>query len=138
LGGGHGHEDDQELLQQYDEMEEQLTQPVKTVGGFGHTQWSPRSKSGSVISDMSQTFSTYSGDVAAGRSSTFQSSSVSSSYLGSARGIGNYDKNIEASPSWLSDASDTHPYTSPSWRTYGSSGGDAFGQSRYRTTLSGT
>lgn len=139
-------------MQHVDEMEEQLTPPVKTVGGFGHTQWSPDSKSGSVRSrtNLSQTYSTYSGDVAAGRSSCYTPSreqdidkmrahsSVSSSYLGTVRGIGNYDDNIRASPSWLSNSSVTQPYTSPSWRAYGSSGDEAFGQSRYRTTLSGT
>jgi len=156
LEGGHGVE--QELLQQVDEMEEQLTQPVKTVGGLGHTQWSPDSKSGSFRSrtNVSQTYSTYSGDVAAGRSSVYQSSSyytpsreqekddmrahssVSSSYLGTVRGIGNYDDNVKASPSWLSNSSVSQPYTSPSWRTYGSSGDEAIGTARYRSTLSGT
>ena len=139
-------------------MEEQLTQPVRTVGAFGHTQWSPDSKSGSVRSrtSMSQTYSTYSGDVASGRSNVYQSasyytpsreqdrdevrahSSVSSSYLGTVRGAGNYDDNTKASPSWLSSPSVTEPYTLSSWRTYSSSGDEALGKPRYRTTLSGT
>ena len=158
MEGSHGHGDEQKLLQQADEVEEQLTQPVKTVGGFGHTQWSPDSKSGSVRSrtNLSQTYSTYSGDVASGKSVVYQSasyyapsreqdrdevrahSSVSSSYLGTARGVGNYDDSFKASPSWLSNSSFTQPYTSPSWRTYSSSGDEALGKPRYRTTLSGT
>ena len=107
-------------------MEKQLTQPVETVGDFGRTQWSPDSRSDSVRSrtNLPQTSSKYSGDVAAERSSGFQSSSyyspsrqqekdemrahssVSSSYVGTARGVGNYDDNIRASPSWLSNSSD--------------------------------
>lgn len=138
---------------QADEIEEQLTQPVKTVGGFGHTIWSP----GSIKSrpSLSQTCSTYSGDVAAGRSNVSQSaayyspsreqekdemrahSSVSSSYLGTVRGVGNYEDNSRASPSWPSHSSGTQPYTSSSWRTYGSSGDDSFGKARYRSTVSG-
>jgi len=157
LEGSHGHGDEQELLQQADEMEQQLTQPLKTVGGFGHTQWSPDSKSGSIRSrtNLSQTYSTYSGDTAAGRSSGVPSSSyytpsrqqekdemrahssVSSSYLGTARGVGNYDS-IKASPSWLSNSPVSQPYTSSSWRTYSSSGDEAIGQARYRSTLSDT
>jgi hypothetical protein len=140
-------------MQQADEMAEQLTQPVKTAGGSVRTVWSPdnvRSRS-----SLSQTSSTYSGDVAAGRSNVFQSaayytpsreqekgevrahSSVGSSYLGTVRGVGNYEDNSRASPSWTSHPSATQPYTSPSWRTYGSSGDDTFGEARYRTTLSG-
>jgi len=152
LEGSRG--DGQKLLQ-HDELEEQLTQPVKTAGGVGHRQWSPDS-SGSVRSrtNLSQTYSTYSSDVAAGRSSGYQSytpsrehekdemrahsSASSSAYLGTVRGIGDYDDNIKASPSWLSNSSFTQPYTSPSWRTYGSSGDEALGKSRYRTSFSGT
>jgi hypothetical protein len=156
LEGSHGHGDEQELLQQADEMEQQLTQPSKTVGGFGHTQWSPDSKSGSIRSrtNLSHTYSTYSGDATAGRSSGVPSSSyytpsrqqekdemrphssVSSSF-GTARGVGNYDDNIKASPSWLSNSPVAQPYTSSSWRTYSSSGDEAIGQARYRSTLSG-
>jgi len=155
-------------------MEKPLTQPVKTVGGFGHTQWSPHSKSGSVTSteNPSQTYSAYSGDVASGRSGVYQPpsyyapsreqdrdevrahSSVSSSYLGTGsssylgtgsssylgteRGVGNYNDSSKASPSWLSNSSFTQPYTSPSWRTYSSSGDETLGKPRYRTTLTGT
>ena len=166
MEGSHGHDDEQELLQQADKMEKPLTQPVKTVGGFGHTQWSPHSKSGSVTSteNPSQTYSAYSGDVASGRSGVYQPpsyyapsreqdrdevrahSSVSSSYLGTGsssylgteRGVGNYNDSSKASPSWLSNSSFTQPYTSPSWRTYSSSGDETLGKPRYRTTLTGT
>ena len=151
---GHGHGDEQELFHHSDEMEEQLTQPVKTVGDFGRTQWSPDIRSDSVRSrtNLPQIYSTQNGDVAAVRSSGFQSSSyyspsrqqekdemrvhssVSSSYVSTVRGVGNYDDNIRASPSWLSNSS----VTSSSWRTYSSSEDKVFGQSRYRTTLSGT
>ena len=158
MEGSRGHGDEQVLLQQADETEVDLTQPAKTVGGFGHTQWSPDSKSGSVRSrtNVSQTYSTYSGDVAAGRSNVFQSpsyytpsreqekddmraqSSLSSSYLGTVRSPGNYDGNITASPSCLSNSLVTQPSTSPSLRTYSSWGGvEASGQSRHRTTLPG-
>jgi len=146
LEGSHGHDDEQELLQQADEMEEPLTQPVKTVGDFGHTQWSFRSRA-----KPSQTYSKYSGDVASGKSASYYTpsreqdrdevrvhSSVSSSYLGAVRGVGNYDNSIKASSSWLSNSSVTHPYTSTSWRTYSSSGDEALGKPRYRTPLSGT
>lgn len=151
LEGGHAHGDNQELLERANEMEEQLTETVKTVGSFGNIQWSPRSRS-----NLSQTYSTYSGDVASGRSGVYQSasyytpsreqdrddvrahSSVSSSYLGTVRGVGNYDDSIKASPSWLSNSSVTQPHTSSSWRTYSSSGDEDLGKPRYRTTLSGT
>jgi hypothetical protein len=145
-------------LQQDDEVEGLLTQPLETVGGYGHIERSPRSKSDSVRprTYLSQTYSTYSGDVGAGRSSVFQSPSyyapsreqerdemrahpsVSGSYLGTVRSAGNYDDNIKASPSWLSNSPVTQSYTPTSWRTYSTSGDEAFGQSRYRTTLSGT
>jgi hypothetical protein len=139
-------------------MEEQLTQPVKTDGGISYTKWSHEGKSDDVRSrtGLSQTYSPYSGEVAAGRTSMFQSatyytpsreqgkdgmrthSSLSSSYLGTVRGAGNYEDNSKASPSWLSNSSATQPRTSLSWRTYSSSGDDSFGVSRYRAALSGT
>ena len=156
---GHGQGAQQELVHHSDEMEKQLTQPVKTVGDLCCIQWSPDSRSDSVRSrtNLPQTYSMQSDDVAAERSSGFQSSphyspsrqqekdemsahsSVCSSYVGTVRvGVGNYDDNIRASPSWLSNSSVTQTYTSSSWRTYSSSGEEVFGQSRYRTTLSGT
>lgn len=158
LEGTHGRGDQQEPSQQADEMEEQLTQPVRTDGGSSYTKWSHESQSDNVRSrtGLSQTYPSHSGDVAAGRSSMFQSStyytpsreqgkdemrthsSVSSSYLGTVRGVGNYEDNSKASPSWLSNSSATQPRTSPSWRTYGSFGDESFGKSRYRTTLSDT
>jgi hypothetical protein len=128
-------------------------------GSHGHgVEWTPDSQSDSVSSrtSLSHTYSTYSGDVAEGRSSAFQSATyytpsreqgkdemrahslVSSSYLGTVRGVENYEDNSKASPSWLPHSSITQPRPSPSWRTYGLSGDDAFGKSRYRATLSGT
>jgi hypothetical protein len=156
LEGGRGGE--QEPLTHTDEVEEQFTQPGRVDGDIGGTKWSHKIKSESVRlrTGVLEPHSSYGSDVATGKSSLFQSptyymssreqgkddtrirSPLSSAYLDTVRGVGNYEADSKPSPSWLLDSSATQPNTSSSWRTYGSSGNESFLKSRHRTTLLGT
>lgn len=142
-------------MQEADELEEQLTQPIRMGGSIGKSKWGyehkqeePRvetglshihpfyrhdeAKLGKLSSSLSDTFYTSSRDQR--KDDLRPRSSWSSSYCGTERGLEHDDDNGKPSPSWLSmdvNSSAPQPSTSSPWRTYGSSRDDSFRKTQH-------
>jgi len=93
---------EQELLQKVDEMKEQQTQPVRTVGGLGRMQWSPEGISGSVRSRPNLSHTSYDTPSREQQKDEMRvhSSASSGSHLRTVSGIGyyEYDDNNRGKP----------------------------------------
>jgi hypothetical protein len=146
LEGIRGHE--QEPLQDTDEMQKELTHPVRMDGSIGESKPEyPRARTS--LSHIRPSYS-HSGEAlgysSSSLSDTYYSppreqrkddlrpcSPLSSSYLGAMRGLQNDEVNNEASSSWLSrdlNSSVARPSTSTPRRMYGSSIDDSFGRTQ--------
>lgn len=152
LEGICGHE--QEPLQDNDELEEELTHPVRLDDSIGESK-PEYPRAGSGLSHIRPSYS-HSGEVLGKSSSSLSDTdysrsreqrkddlrsrfSLSSSYLGASRGLQNDEVNDKAGSSWLSrglSSSVAQTSTSLPRRMYGSSTDNSFGKTSWHSTYS--